>query len=97
MGVMLSLDRQRPARDRRRQGQHERQRDDQARTRALTVVRRCNAPASGRLLTRLARTMLARKGAAAAEAGAARAAAAEAGPDRSPRDRPATSGSAPAA
>jgi len=89
MGVMLSLDRQRPAGDRRRQGQHERQRDDQARTRALTLVLRCNASASGRLLTRLARTMLARKGAAAAEA--------DAGPDRSPRDRPTTSGSAPAA
>jgi hypothetical protein len=97
MGVMLSLDRQRPAGGRRRQGQHERQRDDRGRTRALTVVRRCNAPASGRLLTRLARTMLARKGAAAAEEGAARAAAAQAGPDRSRPDRPATSGSAPAA
>jgi hypothetical protein len=96
MGVMLSLERQRPAGDRRRHGQHERQRDDQVRTRALTVVRRCNPPASGRLLSRLARTMLARKG-AAAEAGAARAPAAEAGPDRSPLDRPATSGSAPAA
>ena len=97
MGVMLSLEERRPARGRRRQGQHERRPGDQARARRLTVVRRHNAPASGRMLTRLARTMLARKGAAAAEGGEARVAAAEAAPDRSPRDRPATSGSAPAA
>jgi hypothetical protein len=59
---MLSLDRQRPARGRRRPGQHARHPADQARVHALAAVRRHDAPASGRLLTRLARTMLARKG-----------------------------------
>jgi len=62
MGVMLSLDRQRPARGRRRQGQHERHPGDQARAQTLAAVRRYDPPPSGRLLTRLARTVLARRG-----------------------------------
>jgi hypothetical protein len=59
---MLSLDRQRPARGGRRPGQHARHPADQGRVHALAAMRRYDAPASGRLLTRLARTMLARKG-----------------------------------
>jgi hypothetical protein len=93
MGVMLSLDRQRPARGRRRQGQHERRPGDQARAQALAAVRRYDPPPSGRLLTRLARTMLARKGPVAAGPGAA----AVATRNRPPRDSSAAGGSAPAA
>jgi hypothetical protein len=59
---MLSLDRQRPARGGRRPGQHARRPADEARVHALAAMRRYDVPASGRLLTRLARTMLARKG-----------------------------------
>jgi hypothetical protein len=62
MGVMLSLDRRPPDRGRRRQGQHERQPDDQPRARVLAPARRSGAPAGGGLLARLSRTMLARKG-----------------------------------
>ena len=71
MGVMLSLDQQRPARGRRRQGQHERRPGDQARARTLAAVRRYDPPPSGRLLTRLARTVLARRGPVVAGPGAA--------------------------
>ena len=63
MGVMLSLDQHRPARGRRRQGQHARHLHAGARAPALAALRRYDAPASGRLITRLARTMLARKAA----------------------------------
>jgi len=58
---MLSLDRHRPARGHRRQGQHARH-DDQARARVLAVMRRHDAPARGRLLARLARRLLSRAG-----------------------------------
>lgn len=93
MGVMLSLDRQRPARGRRRQGQHERQPAGQPRAQTLAAVRRYDPPPSGRLLTRLARTVLARRGSVVAGPGAA-AAAARSG---SSRDSSAAGGSAPAA
>lgn len=93
MGVMLSLDRQRPARGRRRQGQHERRPGDQARGQTLAAVRCYDPPPSGRLLTRLARTMLARRGPVVAGPGAA----AVAARNRSPRDSSARGGSAPAA
>jgi len=93
MGVMLSLDRQRPARGRRRQGQHERHPGDQARARTLAAVRRYDRPPSGRLLTRLARAVLARRGSVVAGPGAAAAAALN-GPAR---DSSAAGGSAPAA
>lgn len=58
MGVMLSLDRHRPDAGRRR-AQHARRPDAQARVRALATVRRLEAPVSGRLLGRLARSLLA--------------------------------------
>lgn len=90
MGVMLSLDRQRPARGRRRQGQHERRPGDRARARTLAVVRRHEPPPSGRLLTRLARTVLARRGPVVAGP----AAAARSGPAQGSS---AADGSAPAA
>ena len=93
MGVMLSLDRQRPARGRRRQGQHERHPCDQARAQTLAAVRRYDPPPSGRLLARLARTVLAGKGPVVAGPAAA-AAAARNGPAR---DSSAAGGSAPAA
>jgi hypothetical protein len=62
MGVMLSLDRERPAKGR-RQGQHVRHRHDDERARPLAAARRYYAPGSGRLrlLSRLARAVLARK------------------------------------
>ncbi len=66
MGVMLSLNRNWPARGRRR-AQHARHPDGQAR--AVTIMRRYEAPASGRLLSRLTRTMLARRSGPAAPAG----------------------------
>ena len=58
MGVMLSLDRHRPARGRRR-AQHARREDAWARARALATVRRCDAPVGARLLSRLTGTLLA--------------------------------------
>jgi hypothetical protein len=61
MGVMLSLDRERPAKGRRRQGQHVRDPRDAERARPVEAARRCEATASGRLLARLARAVLARK------------------------------------
>ncbi len=61
MGVMLSLDRHRPARARRR-AQHARHQDGKGRGQALASVRRYDAPASARLLSRLARAVLARRG-----------------------------------
>jgi hypothetical protein len=94
MGVMLSLDRQRPARGRRRQGQHARQPGNQPWAQTLAAVRRCDSPPSGRLLTRLARTVLARRGPVVAGPEAPAAAAAR---DGSPRDSSAAGGSAPAA
>jgi hypothetical protein len=90
MGVMLSLDRQRPARGRRRQGQHERHPRDQAWAKTLPAMRRYDPPPSGRLLTRLARTVLARRGPVVPGPGAA----ARNGPAR---DSSAADGSAPAA
>jgi hypothetical protein len=92
MGVMLSLDRQRPGRGRRRQGQHERRPSDRAHARALAAVRRDDPPPSGRLLTRLARTVLARRVPVVARPEAAAAAR-----NGSPRDSSAVGGSAPAA
>ena len=71
MGVMLALDRHRPARGRRRPGQHARHPGDRERAQALATMRRDDASASGRLFGRLARTMLPRKGAPAVAAGAA--------------------------
>jgi hypothetical protein len=59
MGVMLSLDRRGPSRDRRR-AQHARRPDGPARE-VLAVVRRCDAPGRGRLLKRLTRIVLARR------------------------------------
>ena len=56
MGVMLSLDRHRPDRVRRR-AQHARHPD----VKALATVRRYEAPVSVRLLSRLTRTVLARR------------------------------------
>ena len=92
MGVMLSLDRQRPGRGRRRQGQHERHPGDRARAPRLAAVRPHDPPPSGRLLTRLARTVLARRDPVVAGPGAAAAAR-----NGSPRDSSAAGGSAPAA
>jgi hypothetical protein len=60
MGVMLSLDRNGPARDHRR-ARHARRPGGQARVQALAVMRRDRATASGRLLSRLTRTVLARR------------------------------------
>jgi hypothetical protein len=60
MGVMLSLDRNGPARDRRR-ARHARRPGGQARAQALAAMRRDEASASGRLLSRLTRTVLARR------------------------------------
>lgn len=91
MGVMLSLDRQRPARGRRRQGQHVRHPGDQARARTLAAVRRYDPPPSGRLLTRLARTVLARRGPVVAGPAAA------AGGNGPAQGSSAANGSAPAA
>ena len=93
MGVMLSLDRQRPARGRRRQGQHERHPGDQARAKTLPAMRRYDPPPSGRLLTRLARTVLARRGPVVAGP----AAAAAAGGNGPAQGSSAANGSAPAA
>jgi hypothetical protein len=90
MGVMLSLDRQRPARGRRRQGQHERHPGDQARAKTLPAMRRYDPRPSGRLLTRLARTVLARRGPVVPGPGAA-------ARNGAARDSSAADGSAPAA
>jgi hypothetical protein len=57
MGVMLSLDRHRPASGRRR-AQHARREDGWARARALATTRRCDTPAGAGLLSRLARALL---------------------------------------
>jgi hypothetical protein len=57
MGVMLSLDRHRPASGRRR-AQHARREDPWVRARALATVRRCDAPAGAGLLSRLVRALL---------------------------------------
>lgn len=56
MGVMLSLDRHRPARGH-RQAQHARREDARARARALVAVRR-DAPVRAGLLSRLTGTLL---------------------------------------
>lgn len=57
MGVMLSLDRHRPASGRRR-AQHARREDSWARARALATTRRGDAPAGIGLLSRLIRVLL---------------------------------------
>ena len=57
MGVMLSLDRHRPAGGRRR-AQHARREDGWARARALATARRCDAPVGAGLLSRLIRVLL---------------------------------------
>jgi hypothetical protein len=57
MGVMLSLDRHRPANGRRR-AQHARREDGWARARALATVRRSDVPADAGLLCRLIRVLL---------------------------------------
>jgi hypothetical protein len=79
MGVMLSLDRHRPVRGRRR-AQHARHPDGQGRGQALAIVRRYEAPASARLLSRLARAVLARRGREAGDFRGGR-------PDDAPGDR----------
>jgi hypothetical protein len=58
MGVMLSLDRHRPAKSR-RAGQHVRHQGDQARARVAAP--QYDAPARGRLLARLARKVIVRR------------------------------------
>ena len=60
MGVMLSLDRHRPDRGRRR-AQHARHQGGQARGQVLASVRRYDTPISSRLLTRVTRSVLARR------------------------------------
>lgn len=57
MGVMLSLDRHRPATGHRR-AQHARRDDLRARARALATTRRGEAPVSAGLLRRLARLLV---------------------------------------
>lgn len=57
MGVMLSLDRHRPAAGRRR-AQHARREDGWARARALATARRGDGAAGAGLLSRLARALL---------------------------------------
>jgi len=60
MGVMLSLDRNGPASTHRR-ARHARRPGGQARIQALAVMRRDQASASGRLLSRLTRIVLTRR------------------------------------
>ena len=60
MGVMLSLDRNGPASNHRR-ARHARRPGGQARTQALAVMRRDQPSVSVRLLSRLTRTVLARR------------------------------------
>jgi hypothetical protein len=60
MGVMLSLDRSGPVGNHRR-ARHARRPGGQARSQALAVMRRDQASASNRLLSRLTRTVLARR------------------------------------
>jgi hypothetical protein len=69
MGVMLSLDEHAPARGRRRQGQHARHLGLPVRVQAVAAIRRYDAPATGRLLSRLTRTVLARRNTPAPDAG----------------------------
>jgi hypothetical protein len=57
MGVMLSLDRHRPASSRRR-AQHARREDGWVRARALATMRHGDPPAGGGLLSRLIRVLL---------------------------------------
>ncbi|HUA29798.1 MAG TPA: hypothetical protein VMC03_13010 [Streptosporangiaceae bacterium] len=71
MGVMLSLDEHGPAKGRRRQGQHARHPGLPVRVQAVAAIRRSEAPSTGRLLSKLARTVLARRNAPARDAGAA--------------------------
>jgi hypothetical protein len=69
MGVMLSLDRNGPARDHRR-ARHARRPGGQARAQVLVAMRRDQASSSGRLLSRLTRTVLARRNPSHREASA---------------------------
>ncbi|HTW03566.1 MAG TPA: hypothetical protein VMF87_24915 [Streptosporangiaceae bacterium] len=70
MGVMLSLDEHGPAKGRRRQGQHARHPGLPVRVQAVAAIRRSEAPSTGRLLSRLTRTVLARRNPPAPDAGA---------------------------
>jgi hypothetical protein len=65
MGVMLSLDEHGPAKGRRRQGQHARHQGLPVRVQAVAAIRRYEAPSTGRLLSRLTRSVLARRNATA--------------------------------
>ena len=66
---MLSLDEHGPAKGRRRQGQHARHPALPVRVQAVAAIRRYDAPSTGRLLSRLTRTVLARRTAPAPDAG----------------------------
>jgi len=68
MGVMLSLDEHGPVKGRRRQGQHARHPGLPVRVQAVAAIRRYDAPSTGRLLSRLTRTVLARRNAPAPDA-----------------------------
>jgi hypothetical protein len=59
MGVMLSLEGDKPARARRRRGQHTRTTEDQARLDALAAFLRSDATSAGRSLSRVSRAALA--------------------------------------
>jgi hypothetical protein len=61
MGVMLSLAEHGPAKGRRRQGTHARPPGLPVRVQAAAAIRRYEAPSTGRLLSRLTRTVLPRR------------------------------------
>jgi hypothetical protein len=65
MGVMLSLDQHGHSRRRRRPGQHARHPGFPVRVQAVVAVRRNDPPSTGRLLSRLTRTVLPRRNAPA--------------------------------
>jgi len=71
MGVMLSLDQHGQAR-RRRPAQHARHQGLPVRVQAVVALRRYDAPPAGRLLSKLTRTVLARRTTQARGAGPAR-------------------------
>ena len=59
MGVMLSLEGDKPARARRRRGQHSRTTEDQACLDALAAFLRSDATSAGRSLSRVSRAAVA--------------------------------------